>query len=89
MSDGDVERSLGLLPEWRVVDGKLRRRFEFPSFVAAFGFMTRVAMAAERMDHHPDWSNSYRTVTIDLHTHDSGGVTALDLELARRIGLVL
>ena len=89
MSGGEIERALGSLPEWRVVDGNLRRRFEFPSFVAAFGFMTRVAMAAERMDHHPNWSNVYSTVTIDLHTHDAGGLTALDFELARRIDALL
>ena len=89
LSDEEVEQALSSLPEWRVVDGYLRRRFEFPSFVVAFGFMTRVAMAAERMDHHPDWSNVYSTVTINLQTHDAGGLTALDFELARQIDALL
>jgi 4a-hydroxytetrahydrobiopterin dehydratase len=62
---------------------------EFTDFVQAFGFMTRVALQAERLDHHPEWCNVYRTVTIDLATHDAGGITALDYELATRIEAVL
>lgn len=73
------------LPGWSVVDGKLHREFRFPDFVAAFGFMTRVALAAEARNHHPEWSNVYGRVVVDLTTHDAGGVTALDLELARTL----
>lgn len=74
---------------WEIREGKLHRRFEFIDFVQAFGFMTRVALQAERLDHHPEWSNVYRTVVIDLATHDAGGITALDYELATRIEAVL
>ena len=61
------------------------RTFSFRNFSEAFAFMTRVAMAAEKLDHHPDWSNSYKTVEVRLSTHDAGGLTALDFELARRM----
>jgi 4a-hydroxytetrahydrobiopterin dehydratase len=77
------------LPEWSYVDGKLRRELRFPDFVTAFGFMARVALCAERLDHHPEWSNVYGTVRIDLVTHDCGGISVLDLELARRIDALI
>lgn len=63
----------------------IRRVFTFRNFSEAFGFMSRVALAAEKMDHHPDWSNVYKTVDITLSTHDRGGVTELDIALARKI----
>jgi 4a-hydroxytetrahydrobiopterin dehydratase len=59
--------------------------FRFKDFVQAFGFMTRAALVAEKMDHHPEWSNVYRTVTVTLTTHDADGLTALDVELAERM----
>ena len=59
------------------------KTFEFADFVAAFGFMTRVALVAERMNHHPEWFNVYRRVEVKLTTHDAGGITELDFELAR------
>jgi 4a-hydroxytetrahydrobiopterin dehydratase len=59
--------------------------FKFKDFVQAFGFMTRVALVAEKMDHHPEWSNVYRTVTVTLTTHDAGGLTVLDADLAARM----
>jgi 4a-hydroxytetrahydrobiopterin dehydratase len=68
---------------WVIVDGKLHRVFTFADFSGAFGFMTRAALAAEKMDHHPDWSNSWNTVTIDLSSHDVGGLTDRDERLAR------
>lgn len=73
------------LPHWRAVDGRdaISRRFVFADFNAAWGFMSRVALQAERMDHHPEWFNVYRTVDVTLSTHDAGGVTRLDVELAR------
>jgi 4a-hydroxytetrahydrobiopterin dehydratase len=71
------------LPDWSVVDGELRRTFVFPDFGAAFAFMTRAALAAERLDHHPDWRNVWSRVEVRLTTHDAGGLTALDLALAR------
>jgi 4a-hydroxytetrahydrobiopterin dehydratase len=75
------------VPEgWAVVEGKLHRELEFADFAEAFAFMGRVAVEAERLGHHPDWSNSWNRVVIDLVTHDAGGrITELDLELARAI----
>lgn len=81
-----LEEALEALPEWSVVDGRLHRRLEFADFVTAFSFMTRVAFAAEAMNHHPDWSNVYNTVEVDLSTHDADGqITALDVKLAQKI----
>ncbi|MCP5481815.1 MAG: 4a-hydroxytetrahydrobiopterin dehydratase [Spirochaetales bacterium] len=77
-----VEKALRQLPAWKVEQGKLHREFKFADFRAAFGFMTGVALAAEKMDHHPEWSNVYNRVTIDLVSHDVGGLTSRDLELA-------
>ena len=70
---------------WSLVDGKLHKGFRFKNFVDAFGFMSRVALVAESMDHHPEWSNVYNQVVVDLSTHDAGGITALDFTLASRI----
>ena len=74
------------VPEgWELVDGRLHRELEFADFAAAWAFMGRVAEAAERLDHHPDWSNSWNRVVIDLVSHDVGAVTGRDLALARAI----
>ncbi|SBO42489.1 4a-hydroxytetrahydrobiopterin dehydratase [Cyanobium sp. NIES-981] len=73
------------LPDWQLVEGKLRRELRFTDFVAAFGFMTQVALVAEAMGHHPEWSNVWNRVVVTLTTHDTGGLSDLDLELARRI----
>lgn len=70
---------------WQIIDGKLHRQFVFGDFVEAFGFMTKVALVAEAMDHHPEWCNVYKTVTVDLVTHEVGGLTALDFDLAKRM----
>lgn len=67
---------------WALVDGKLQRTYQFRDFVAAFGFMTQVALVAEKLDHHPEWFNVYRTVRVDLTTHDAGGVSSKDFALA-------
>jgi 4a-hydroxytetrahydrobiopterin dehydratase len=67
---------------WEIVDGKLHREFRFRDFVEAFGFMSRCALVAEKMDHHPEWSNVWNRVTVDLVTHDAGGITDLDTQLA-------
>jgi 4a-hydroxytetrahydrobiopterin dehydratase len=85
LSAQEIESALAALPGWSVVDDKLRREFRFPDFVQAFGFMTRAALVAEAMDHHPEWCNVYGRVVVDLTTHASGGITALDAELARRM----
>lgn len=68
-----------------MVDGTLRRELTFSDFVEAFGFMTRVAIRAEKMNHHPEWSNVYNKVSIGLRTHDADAITELDVELARSI----
>ena len=85
LSEALLAEHLSALPGWEVVAGKLRRELVFPEFVSAFGFMTRVALVAERMDHHPEWSNVYGRVVIELTTHDAGGISERDFELARKI----
>jgi 4a-hydroxytetrahydrobiopterin dehydratase len=75
------------LPDWRLVDGRdaIARQFKFADFSAAWGFMTRVALAAEKLDHHPEWSNVWNRVDIVLSTHDAGGLSARDVALAQAI----
>ena len=70
---------------WQEQDGALEKTFVFGDFVQAFGFMTRAAMVAEKMDHHPEWFNVYRTVAVTLSTHDAGGLTERDVELAEKM----
>ncbi len=79
-----VAAALAALPGWQAVDGHdaIHKRFVFRDFSEAFGWMTRVALVAEKMDHHPEWFNVYKTVDVTLATHDAGGVTALDVALA-------
>ncbi len=77
-----IEERLKALPGWSLANGKLHRELRFADFVEAFAFMTRVALVAEKMDHHPEWSNVYATVVVDLTTHDAGGITELDFTLA-------
>ena len=76
--------ALAKLPGWTDVSGRdaITRKFTFKDFNQAFGFMTRVALVAEKMDHHPEWFNVYKTVEVTLSTHDAGGVTELDIKLA-------
>ena len=77
------------LPNWVVNGDKLHRDLEFNSFVEAFGFMAQVALLAESKNHHPNWSNVYNRVSIDLTTHDLGGLSSLDVELASAIDALL
>ena len=82
---GDRRReALARLKNWREVEGRdaIAKTFVFGDFSAAFGFMTRVALAAEKLDHHPEWSNVYKTVEVTLSTHDAGGLTMRDVALA-------
>ena len=79
--DETRERLTGLV-DWTIVDGKLHREFIFENFVAAFSFMTSLAMVAEKMDHHPEWFNVYNRVVIDLTTHDAGGLSEKDFAFA-------
>jgi 4a-hydroxytetrahydrobiopterin dehydratase len=81
----DKAEALATLPGWRMVEGRdaITRHYRFRDFNEAFGFMVRVALIAEKMDHHPEWTNVYRDVTVTLSTHDAGGLTRLDMELAQ------
>ena len=85
LSESEVIARLADVPGWQLIDGKLQKTFMFPSFVRAFGFMSSVALVAESMNHHPEWSNVYNRVTIALNTHDVGGISALDFSLAQKI----
>ena len=82
-----VDEAMAGLKGWFLAsDGlSISRTFVFKNFSEAFAFMTRSALAAEKLDHHPDWSNVYKTVHVKLNTHDAGGLTALDFELAKRM----
>ena len=79
------EEALAALDGWQVVEGRdaIRREFTFANFNEAFGFMSRVAMYAEKLDHHPEWSNVYKTVDVTLSTHSADGLTELDVKMAR------
>lgn len=81
----DREKALSELTGWADVDGRdaISKTFIFSNFNEAFGWMSRVAMQAEKLDHHPEWSNVYKTVEVTLATHDAGGLTNLDIKLAR------
>jgi 4a-hydroxytetrahydrobiopterin dehydratase len=86
-----IQRHLGKLNKgsktdlWEIKDGKLHKEFVFDNFIEAFGFMTRVAIIAEGMNHHPEWFNVYKKVLIDLTTHEAGGISELDFQLASKI----
>ena len=75
-------------PEWTTQTGKLHRQFVFRDFSEAFGFMSEIALVAERHDHHPEWFNVYRNVVVDLTTHEAGGITQRDFELAKKMDQV-
>ena len=83
LTDAEIVTALGTLPGWSVADGKLRREYRFPNFIQAFGFMATAAIALEKMAPHPEWCNVYNRVCVDLTTHDAGGITHKDVELAR------
>lgn len=85
LSEGEVKAALTGLKGWSLEGGKLHREFKFADFVAAFGFMSSVALIAESLNHHPDWSNVYNRVIIDLETHSEGGITGFDIEFATRV----
>lgn len=80
-----LARELETLPSWREEGGRLEREYRFRDFVEAFAFMTAAALRVQEMDHHPEWSNVYGTVRVALVTHDAGGITARDVELARKL----
>jgi len=84
LSANELNAVLSKLEGWSLKNGKLHRQFQFPSFVEAFGFMSSLALVAESMGHHPEWFNVYNRVTIDLTTHDAGGITQKDVDLAQK-----
>ncbi len=90
----EIETALATLNQkfaatWTIEEGKLYRAFKFPNFIAAFGFMTQVAMLAEKADHHPEWFNVYNKVNISLTTHDAGGISTRDFALAEQISALI
>lgn len=85
LQPNQINEKLKDLPGWSQEEGKLHREFKFDDFVSAFAFMSAVALVAESMSHHPEWFNVYSTVKIDLATHDVGGISDLDFQLAARI----
>ena len=85
LGDDEVAKRLKRLDGWELADGKLHREFKFDDFARAFGFMASAAIEADKMDHHPEWSNVYNKVSVDLTTHSENGITELDFELARRM----
>ncbi|MEQ1874967.1 MAG: 4a-hydroxytetrahydrobiopterin dehydratase [Ilumatobacteraceae bacterium] len=88
LTDDEVAIALANLDGWNVVDGTLHREFKFANFVSAIAFIDRVAVHADALDHHPNWSNVYNRVTVELWTHDLGGISALDFELAHKMNVV-
>lgn len=85
LSDEAIATQLAELDGWSLDEGKLFREFKFANFIEAFGFMTSAAIAAEKMNHHPEWCNVYSKVTVHLTTHDAGGITELDFALAKKM----
>ena len=86
ITETEVDAALAQLPGWSVVNGKLHKEFKFADFTAAFGFMTKVAIEANTMDHHPEWSNVWNRVVINLVTHSAGNrISQLDVKLAAKI----
>jgi 4a-hydroxytetrahydrobiopterin dehydratase len=83
LTQAEIDAALKEVPGWTVAAGKLHRSYRFRDFKAAFGWMTAAALAAEEAGHHPDWSNSWRDVTVDLMTHDASAITQKDVALAR------
>ena len=88
LTDAEINAQLDGISGWTVENEKLHKEFQFDSFVEAFGFMVSVALIAESMNHHPEWFNVYNRVTVDLATHDAGGISALDFELAKKIDVL-
>ena len=83
LSETEITEELKKIEGWAIKDNKLHKEFQFDSFNQAFGFMTRAAMEIEKMNHHPEWFNVYNRITVDLTTHDAGGITNNDVNLSR------
>ena len=89
LSETQIAEAVASLDGWELQDGKLHRQFKFKTFVEAWGIMSRVALLAEKMNHHPEWFNVWNTVRIDLSTHEVGGLSNSDVELAKKINLLV
>ena len=85
LSEQEIQQQLNTYNQWQLNGGKLYRRLVFEDFIHAFSFMTQVAIIAEKMNHHPEWENVYKTVVVNLTTHEAGGITDLDFELAGKM----
>jgi 4a-hydroxytetrahydrobiopterin dehydratase len=85
LSDSEIQAALKRLPGWKISNGKLHREYQFLDFALAFGFMATAAIAIEAIGHHPEWSNVWNRVTVDLSTHDAGGITSKDVNLAEKL----
>ena len=84
-TESEIQKALAELESWTVENGKLHREYKFGDFVTAFGFVAQAALLAERANHHPEWFNVYNRVVIDLTTHEAGGITQKDFDLAREM----
>ena len=82
LTDAEISEHMKALPKWELGEDRIKRTFKFKDFVEAFGWMSSVALIAERMNHHPEWKNVWATVEVELSTHDAGGLTELDMKLA-------
>jgi len=89
LDDAALATKLAEVPAWRLEDGALRRSLTFGDFSEAFGFMTRVALIAEKLDHHPDWSNSWNRVDLAISSHDAGGLTEQCFTFATKVDALL
>ena len=85
LSDEQIKKELVNLPGWSIVNGKLHKEFIFKDFIEAFGFMTTAALHIEKMNHHPEWSNVYNRLTVNLTTHDAKGISEKDFKLAEKM----
>lgn len=85
LTDEQIKKELTSLAGWSIVNGKLHKDFVFDDFIEAFGFMSKAAIHIEKMNHHPEWFNVYNKIKVDLVTHDAGGITQNDINLARTL----
>jgi len=85
----NINQALDVQQQWQVVEGKLIKTFKFKSFIRAFGWMSQIAIWAEKLNHHPEWCNIYNKVEVQLTTHDVGGISELDFKLAEKMEMFL
>ncbi len=88
LSEGQIKKEISSLQGWNVINGKLHKDFAFKDYVEAFGFMCRASIHIEKMNHHPEWFNVYNKISVDLTTHDAGGITQNDINLAKIFNLL-